>query len=435
MQIIEGIDMEPIGSDMYDLMVELFPICRSITGNGVRKSLEIIGRQIDLRVVEVPSGTQVFDWTIPKEWNINDAYVKNAAGEKIIDFQKSNLHILNYSTPVRKKVGLDELKQHLFTIPEHPEWIPYRTSYYKENWGFCISHNQYRMLSEGEYDVVIDSSLEKGSLSYGEFFIEGRSREEVLISCHICHPSLCNDNLSGIALSTLLAKTLSSAPTFYSYRFLFIPGTIGSITWLAGNTQAVKNIKHGLIVSCVGDEGKFIYKKTRRGDTEIDRVVIHLLKNFQEQHEIIDFFPYGYDERQYCSPGFNLPVGCLSRSTHGRYPEYHTSGDNFDIVTTANLITSFSLYRSVVAVLESNTVYVNKNPYCEPQLGKRGLYDEIGARSGHASDQMAMLWLLNFSDGHHSLLDISEKSGINFYSLHQIAQILCDYDLLEPYRA
>jgi len=419
------------GRRMKALMRDLYPICRSITGNGVRQTLKILQEEIPLTVHEVPSGRQVFDWTVPKEWNLIDAYVKDSSGQKIIDVNNSNLHILNYSIPVKKKVSLSELKSHLFTLPEHPAWIPYRTSYYNENWGFCISHDQFESLQEDTYDVVIDTTLENGSLTYGEFFLPGETSDEVLISTHICHPSLCNDNLSGVVLATFLAKHLSQLSLRYSYRFLFMPGTIGAITWLARNASRAACIKHGLIVNCVGDAGKFIYKRTRQGHAEIDQAAINALSHSGNEFEVLDFSPYGYDERQFCSPGFNLPVGCLSRSTHGRYPQYHTSADNFDLVKAIHLGASLRIYLSVVDRIENNRTLKRTNPFCEPQLGKRGLYDKIGARSGSRQDHMAMLWVLNLADGEHSLLDMSNKSGIDFSILNIVAETLCESNLIE----
>jgi aminopeptidase-like protein len=425
-----SISPEEVGREMYQLIEELYPICRSITGNGFRQTMEILRRHILLQVREVPSGTKVFDWTVPKEWNIRDAYVKDSKGERIIDFRKSNLHVVSYSFPVKKKVSLAELKEHLFTLPDHPDWIPYRTSYYKEEWGFCLSHKQFLALKDEEYDVCIEASLKEGHLTYGEYFLEGQTEEEVLISCHACHPSLCNDNLSGIALATFLAKYLEPLSLRYSYRFLFIPGTIGSITWLALNEERAFRIMHGLVVACVGDAGKMTYKKTRQGDAEIDKAVIHVLRESGKAYEVIDFFPYGYDERQYCSPGFNLPVGCLMRTPHGRYPEYHTSADSLDFLRQECLEDSFSNYLSVLTVLEGNKRYMNQNPKCEPQLGKRGLYGAIGGQKINMTDQMAMLWVLNLSDGYHSLLDIAEKSGLKFELIQTAAEVLTSHGLL-----
>ncbi|MGH7146323.1 MAG: DUF4910 domain-containing protein [Nitrospiraceae bacterium] len=418
-----------LGREMHELVRELYPICRSITGDGVRETLRWVGKHIPLSVHEVPSGTQVFDWTVPKEWNIIDAYVKNGSGEKIIDFKQSNLHVLSYSTPVCKTVTLAELREHLFSLPEHPDWIPYRTSYYKENWGFCIAHEQAEALEDGLYEVCIDSSLENGHLTYGEYYLPGETSDEVLITCHVCHPSLANDNLSGIAVATFLAKHLSLARTRYSYRFLFIPGTIGSITWLARNEAGVGRIKHGLTVACVGDAGTLTYKKSRRGDAEIDRAVIHVLQHSGKEYEILDFTPYGYDERQFCSPGFNLPVGCFMRTPHGRYPEYHTSADNLDLVKPEALAQSLESLRDVLMVLEHNRVCVNQNPKCEPQLGKRGLYRATGGPEA-ARHELALLWVLNLSDGDHSLLDIAERSGLDFQVVQGAADVLCQHHLL-----
>ena len=423
-------NMTEIGNEMHELMRELYPICRSITGDGVRQTLNILKKDIPLSVHEVASGTKVFDWTVPREWNIKDAYVKNSKGEKIIDFKKSNLHVLNYSVPVHKKVSLEELKEHLFTLPEHPDWIPYRTSYYSENWGFCLSHNESMRLEQDIYEVCIKSSLTDGHLTYGEYYIQGQNSDEVLISTHICHPSLCSDNLAGIVLAASLAKYLSSASLRYSYRFLFIPGTIGSITWLCLNEPKVPKIKHGLVVACVGDSGKFTYKKTRQQDAGIDIIAAHVLKDSGNDFEIIDFFPYGYDERQYCSPGFDLPVGCLMRTPHGQFPEYHTSADNLDFVKPENLAGSYSMYLAVLKRLENNKKYVNQNPKCEPQLGKRGLYDTLYGQDNSKTLQLAMLWVLNLSDGKHTIMDISERAGLEFDLIKKAVDALAEHNLL-----
>ncbi len=416
-------------------MSDLYPICRSITGDGFRESLRILGREIPLEMREVPTGTRVFDWTVPKEWNIRDAYVKDAKGRRVIDFQRSNLHVVNYSVPINRKMSLGELKEHLFSLPDHPDWIPYRTSYYKETWGFCVSHRTLQALEDDEYEVCIDSSLEDGHLTYGEYYLKGRVDDEVLISCHCCHPSLCNDNLSGMALATFLAKFLGRLSTRYSYRFLFIPGTIGSITWLSLNESEVSKIKHGLVVACVGDAGKSTYKKSRRGDAEIDRAVAHVLQHSGQDYEIQEFSPYGYDERQYCSPGFNLPVGSLTRTPHGRYPEYHTSADDLNFVQPAYLADSFSKYLAVINVLENNGRFLNTNPKCEPQLGKRGLYSTFGGRKDTDLYELALLWVLNLSDGQSTLLDIAERSGLAFSAIRDAANALVQHDLLVEIQA
>ncbi len=429
-QLITTLAPAEVGDEIYRLISELYPICRSITGNGFRDTLRLIQKHIPVAIHEVPSGTHVFDWTVPKEWNIHDAYVKNARGEKVIDFNRSNLHVVGYSVPVRRIVSLAELKRHLVTLPDHPDWIPYRTSYYKEDWGFCLTYNQFVALEDEEYEVVIDSSLENGHLTYGEYYIPGERSQEILISCHACHPSLCNDNLSGIGLSTLLAKHVSDAALRYSYRFLFIPGTIGSITWLCLNEAQVAKIKHGLVVACVGDPGRSTYKKSRRGDAEIDKAVIYVLKHSGKDYEIMDFSPYGYDERQFCSPAFNLPVGSLSRTPHARYPQYHTSADDLDFVQPQYLADSFSKYLSVLTVLEGNGTYISKNPKCEPQLGKRGLYRAVGGRLDAASRELAMLWVLNLCDGTHTLLDIAERSGFEFGVIRAMADLLVEHNLI-----
>jgi aminopeptidase-like protein len=421
-----------IGTQMHSLIKRLYPICRSITGNGVRETLAILREQIPLEVYEVPTGTQVFDWTVPREWNIRDAWIKNAAGDRLVDFQKLNLHVVSYSTPVQRRMKFAELRDHLFTVPDHADWVPYRTSYYKETWGFCLSANtlaQFR--HEEEYEVCIDASLTNGHLTFGELLIPGEEAKEVLISCHTCHPSLANDNLSGIALAVELARHLAEAPNRrYSYRFLFIPGTIGSITWLARNEDVIGRVSHGLVLTCVGDAGAITYKRSRRGDTEIDRAFIHVLKYSGDPHKVIDFFPYGYDERQYCSPGFNMPVGCLMRSQHGQFPEYHTSADNLEFVRAEALADSFVKCCTVIDVLEHNRTYINQNPKCEPNLGKRGLYKGLGSGEEGRQLELALLWVLNLSDGAHTLLEIAERASLPFAVIKGAAAALCATDLL-----
>ncbi|NJM64431.1 MAG: DUF4910 domain-containing protein [Acaryochloris sp. RU_4_1] len=428
---LEMDDSNSPGLEMYQLISELYPICRSITGDGVRKTLQIVQHHIPLETYEVPTGTAVYDWLVPKEWNIHDAYVKDQNGHKVIDFQSSNLHILNYSIPIHKTVPLAELKQHLFTLPDYPDWIPYRTSYYEETWGFCLTHHTLQDLTEGDYEVYIDSSLKEGHLTYSEYFIPGSTPDEVLFSCHTCHPSLCNDNLSGIALATYLAKNLSSRSSLrYSYRFIFIPGTIGSITWLSRNEDRIHHIKHGLVIAGVGNSGSLTYKKSRRGNTEIDRAVTHVLQHSGDNYTVNDFSPYGYDERQYCSPGFNLPIGSLTRTPFGTYPEYHTSADNLEFVNQTYLADSFAKYLAIINLLEHNQTYLNTNPKCEPQLGTRGLYTTLGGKQTTPDDRMAILWVLNLSDKRHTLLDISEQSGIEFYLICNAADALLRNNLL-----
>jgi aminopeptidase-like protein len=416
---------------MKGFIRQLYPICRSITGDGARQTLKMIGEKIPLEIHEVPTGTKVLDWEIPREWNIRDAWVKDNEGKKIIDFKKLNLHVLNYSTPVNKKMELEELRPHLFSMPEKPAWVPYRTSYYQDNWGFCISHEQLKSLKEGTYEVLIDSDLSKGSLSYGELFIPGRSDKEVLISTHICHPSLCNDNLSGIAVCTLLAEELLNRKLNYSCRFLFIPGTIGAITWLALNREKLGNIKYGLVTALLGIDDVYTYKRSRQGNAMIDRIMEHVFSKLDGVRKINDFIPYGYDERQFCSPGFNLPVGNFSRVPYGEYPQYHTSADNQELISGKALSDSIDVLRKAVEYIEADIKYTNLLPEGEPQLGKRGLYDNTGGRNDSRQLQLAFLWILNYSDGNNSLADISMKSGIEPALLSEAAQMLLAKGMLK----
>lgn len=419
------------GEQIHQLIRDLFPICRSITGNGVRATLNILRQHIPIELHEVASGTPVFDWVVPKEWNIRDAYIKNSAGEKVVDFRQSNLHVLNYSVPINRQVPLDELRKHLHYLPDQPDWIPYRTSYYKEDWGFCLSYRQYQTMRESSYEVVIDATLEPGSLTYGEVYLPGESEEEVLISTHICHPSLGNDNLSSIGVLTFLIQELAQMKRHYSYRFIFIPGTIGAITWLAVNKDNVGRIKYGLVASLLGDTGVFHYKRSRRGNTETDRIAEYVLRRHNPNNRIIDFVPYGYDERQFCSPGFDLPMGSLTRTTYGEYPEYHTSADNLEFVKASSLEESLGVYMDVIKILETNKTYINLNPYCEPQLGKRGLYDLKGGDNQGKDFQMALLWVLSLSDGDHNLLEVAKRSGINFDTIRMAADRLEESGLLK----
>jgi aminopeptidase-like protein len=419
-----------IGDEMHRFAADLYPICRSITGDGTRQTLAMIQDRIPLETFEVATGTAVFDWIVPKEWNVRDAYIKGPDGEKVVDFNKCNLHVVNYSAPVRARMPLKALKPRLFSIPEKPDWIPYRTSYYKEDWGFCLSHHQMLALQDGEYEVCIDSTLKDGHLSYGECYLPGQLSDEILISCHICHPSLANDNLSGLTVAAFLAQFLAGRDLRYSYRFLFIPGTIGAITWLARNREAAGRVRHGLVLTCIGDDGKFHYKKSRQGNAEIDRVAAHVLHHYGQSAEILEFSPYGYDERQYCSPGFNLPVGCLMRSVWGTFPEYHTSADNLNFIKPKQLMESLHICTVILDILEGNRRYRNLNPYGEPQLGRRGLYRSTGG-DAIESEINARLWVLNLSDGEHSLLDIAERSGQPFSAINQAAQTLREGHLLE----
>ncbi|MFI7007522.1 DUF4910 domain-containing protein [Streptomyces sp. NPDC050145] len=416
--------MTGVGEEMHALVERMYPLCRSITGDGVRATLDIVGEHVPLTRHEVPTGTQVLDWTVPQEWNIRDAYVADATGKRVVDFAASSLHVLGYSVPVSTRMPLAELKEHLYTLPEHPKWVPYRTSYYKPEWGFCLAQETLDALPDGEYEVVIDSTLTDGHLSYAEHVVPGQVSDEVLVSCHVCHPSLANDNLAGIAVATFLARELAEREPYYTYRFVYAPGTIGAITWLARNRERVGRVKHGLVLACAGDPGSLTYKRSRRGDAEIDRVLRHVLAASQRPHEIREFTPYGYDERQYCSPGFDLGVGSLTRTPYAGYPEYHTSADDLDFVSPAAMADTLAVCREAFAVLDRNRRFLNLSPYGEPQLGRRGLYDALGGRSDTKEAQMAMLWVLNLSDGEHDLLDVAERSGLPFATVADAADAL-----------
>tara|TARA_B100001540_G_C15810929_1_gene644475 strand:+ start:88 stop:1476 length:1389 start_codon:yes stop_codon:yes gene_type:complete len=453
-----------IGNEMYDLIENLYPICRSITGNGTRETLQIISKIIPITINEVKSGTNVFDWKIPKEWNIKDAYIKSPQGEKIIDFKKSNLHVLSYSIPIHKKISLKELKEHIFTQPDRPKDIPYRTSYYSEKWGFCMSHEQFLKLEGGDYEVLIDSELKTGSLTYGEYYFKGNSNQEILFSCYICHPSLCNDSLSGVVTAVQLAKfieTLKQKPN-YSYRILFIPETIGSITWLSQNQEKIKNIKQGLVITCTGDKGKINYKKTRNGNSEIDKTVVDILKNSDQDFSVHDFFPFGSDERQYCSPGIELDMGCLTRTAFGDFPEYHTSSDDLTCVHPSHLANTLKIITQIIKSLEKNYDKFSHNEKtnnkikkttsedpvfislvkCEPQLGKRNLYHDLGGpklkpfhgrgtKDATKIKEKALMWVLAFSDGKNSIKDIEIQSNIDSEILLESANLLCEKKLLK----
>jgi aminopeptidase-like protein len=420
-----------LGEQMHALVERLYPLCRSITGDGVRATLDVLAESIPLTVHEIPTGTQVLDWTVPKEWNIRDAYVADRTGRRVIEFAKSNLHVVGYSVPVRTRMNLAAIREHLYTLPDQPDLVPYRTSYYKETWGFCVSQKTLDSLSEGDYEVVIDSTLADGSLTYAEHVVPGQVSDEVLVSCHVCHPSLANDNLAALAVAVELAKRLAATQPHYTYRFLFAPGTIGSIAFLAQAADRVGRIKHGLVLACAGDSGSLTYKRSRRGGAEIDQVAGLVLTSSGRPHKIIDFSPYGYDERQFCSPGFNLSVGCLTRTPYAAYPEYHTSGDNLDFVLPSAMSDTLETVWEIFRVLERNRSYVNLSPYGEPQLGSRGLYDSLGGRSDTKQAQLAMLWVLNLSDGEHTLVQIAERAGLPFDAIAAAADALHDAGLLK----
>jgi aminopeptidase-like protein len=423
-------DQGAIGIEAYELMRRLFPLGRSLTGGGVRATFDVLGEHVPLERTKIASGTQIFDWMVPDEWNISDAYVATPDGVRVIDFHRSSLHVVSYSEPVRARMSLEALRERLHSLPDQPDLVPYRTSYYHRTWGFCLSHRQLLELRPGEYDVVIDSTLEPGHLTYGEVRLEGTSEQEVLISTYVCHPSLANDNLSGIAVATMLAKQLSQRQLRHTYRFVFAPGTIGPLAWLHENRDGLRRIKYGLAISCIGDAGGLTYKRCRRGDSEVDRAVGLVLRDSGTAHRILEWEPWGGDERQFCAPGFDLPVGCLMRTPHGEFHGYHTSADSLERIRPESLAESVRVCLDVIEVLETNETYVNLSPYGEPQLGRRGLYRSSGGAVESPDDERALLWVLNLSDGRSSLLDIAARSGLTYAVILRAAERLEQAGLL-----
>ena len=430
--LADGLDPAALGPELMQRVRELFPLDRSITGDGLRSSLRLLQRIAPLELHEVPTGTQVLDWTVPREWNVRSARLTAPDGRVVADVARLNLHLLGYSVPFRGTVSREALEPHLYSLPEQPELVPYRTSYYKEAWGFCLSHRLRQSLPPGDYQVEIDTRLEDGALTYGEAFVPGSEESEVLISTHCCHPSLANDNCAGMVMCATLARMLAPLHPRHGYRFLFVPGTIGAIAWLARNESRTTRVAHGLVAACVADAGQLTYKRSRRGSADIDRAAALVLGASGQPHALRDFSPYGYDERQYCSPGFDLPVGSLTRTPYGEYPEYHTSGDDLSFVRPEALVDTLRRYLEIFEVLEGNRVWQNTAPKGEPQLGKRGLYGSVGGRSHAQARQMAMLWVLNLSDGRHSLLDVAERSRVPFPELRRAASDLAAAGLLVP---
>jgi aminopeptidase-like protein len=418
------------GERMHALARQLFPICRSITGEGLRATLRQLREQVPLVVHEVPTGTRLFDWEVPREWSIRGARIESIGGDVIVDFARSNLHLVNYSRPIDAAIAREELARHVHTLPAQPELIPYRTAYHADTWGFCLPHKLWEQMKDPHYRVVVDSRLEPGALSYGELVLPGREPAEFLFSVHCCHPSLANDNLSGIAVATELARNLMGCASRLTYRFLFVPATIGPLAWLARNEALVPRVGHGLVLSCVGDRGSFHYKQSRRGNAAIDRAVAHVLAARQAPHRILPFSPTGYDERQYCSPAFDMPVGCFMRSPNGTFPEYHTSADDLDFIAAAALEESLGVLLELVQLVEADVVYLRRDGRGEPQLGRRGLYAALGGQPGQAEAQTALLWVLNFADGRHSLLDIAERSGLPFGLIASAADRALAADLI-----
>jgi aminopeptidase-like protein len=411
-------------------MERLFPLCRSLTGDGVRSTFDVLEEHIPIRRVDLPSGTRVFDWVVPDEWNVREAYVVAPDGRRVVDIERSSLHLVSYSEPVRATMPLERLRERLHTLPDKPNVVPYRTSYYDRTWGFCLSHDELCALEPGDYEVVIDSTLEPGRLTYAELTIEGEGDDEVLFSTYVCHPSLANDNLSGIAVATMLARELVDRPLRHTYRFLFAPGTIGPLAWLHENRDRLDRVRHGLTLSCIGDGGSLTYKRSRRGDADVDRAMEIVLRDSGQPHRILPWEPWGGDERQFCSPGFDLPVGSLMRTPHGEFDGYHTSADSLDRISPDSLEGAVRTALELVDVLETNRRCVNLSPHGEPQLGRRGLYRSAGGAVASPDDERALLWVLNQSDGSASLLDVAQASGLPYPVISRAAARLEDAGLL-----
>ena len=418
------------GEAMYKLCEELWPITRSITGEGVRDTLRVIQRELqNFKIHEIPTGTKVFDWEVPREWNVNEAYIENESGERIVDFKDHNLHLMGYSVPVDEIISLEELQSHLYSLEEQPKAIPYVTSYYSENWGFCLTHERRATLQAGNYHVVIDSTLKSGSMTYGEYIVPGESKEEIFFSTYICHPSMANNELSGPAVAVELAKWLSKRKNRYTYRFIFIPETIGSIAYLSRHLQEMQqNIIAGFVLTCVGDDGPYSYLASRYGDTLADKVAKNVLKFMHPDYLSYSYLERGSDERQYCSPGIDLPVVSIMRSKYATYPEYHTSLDDLTFISPEGLQGAFEVYRKCIEVLEQNNIY-KVTCLCEPQLGKRGLYPSTSTKS--SNDKVYnLLNLIAYADGTNDLIDISNIIKTPLWELDSIISELIDSGLL-----
>ncbi len=423
-----------VSAELYRLIELMYPICRSLTGAGVRETLALLEQELglELEVTEVPTGTEIFDWHVPQEWVIRDAYVADLGGARVIDFAASNLHVVGYSVPVDRRMTRAELDQHLHSRADLPDAVPYRTAYHADTWGFCVADNIRAAMTDAEYDVVIDSDRIDGAMTIAEARVVGSTDHEVLLSCNTCHPSVANDGVSGIALTALLARELARSKPRFTYRFLFSPGTLGPLAWLARNEATLDSLRHGLVVSCVGDAGPLTYKRSRRDVSGTDRVVQHVLEESVPGHRLQPFVPWGGDERQFCSPGFDLPVGCLSRTPHGEYPEYHTSADDLGLISHQALAKSWDAYLAVLRAFDANLIYERTNPKGEPQLGRRGLYRHVSAGLPGDSERLerARLWVLNLADGGHDVIDIARRSQLPWTLIASAAAELHEAGLL-----
>jgi aminopeptidase-like protein len=432
--LTDGFDAAAAGAEAYELAVGLFPVPRSLTGDGVRETLRMVSELVPLELTEVATGTPLFDWRAPPEWNLEAAWISDSSGRRLVDARESPLHVVGYSHSVRTRLLGSDLRERLHSIPEHPDWIPYRTAYWADTWGFCVTERQReRILPEEEYDVVIQARLEDGHLTYGEALLAGESDEEVLLTTYVCHPSLANDNVSGIAALAVIGRWLAKRPLRRSYRLLFSPGTLGPLAWLSRNSTRVHRVSAGFLVACVGDSGPVRYKRSRRGAAGVDRAAVHVLTTTRPDALVEEFVPWGGDERQFCSPGFDLPFGALTRTPHGLFPEYHSSADDLDLISSASLGDSVSAALEILDVLERDRSPRSRHPYGEPQLGRRGLYSPIsaGAPSEGEAFQRALMWVLNQADGSRSLLEVAERAAVPFALVADAAAALVDAGLIE----
>jgi aminopeptidase-like protein len=421
------------GVGMHALMAELFPICRSLTGPGLRQTLARLAEIVPYTLNEISSGTQCFDWTVPPEWSIRDAWVENSAGERVIDFRVNNLHVVGYSEPVDQILPLSELRKHLHTLPELPNAIPYVTSYYSRYWGFCLSQENLDRLVDGEYRAVVDATLDgNGSMTYADLLIPGSSSEEILLSTYACHPSMANNELSGPVLTTWLAQYIMALPERrYSFRIVIVPETIGSIAYISRHLETLqKNVVAGYVVTCVGGPDQATFLESRTGDTLADRAALHILNSLDEPFKHWTYARRASDERQYCSPVVELPVASVMRSKYHDYPEYHTSLDDLNFVRPEHLQASYDLYVDIIQTLETNRRYKTTVP-CEPQLGPRGLYPNLGDRTHQEADLHERMALLAYADGQTDLIDIAERNGTTVPRLAPHVQVLMDHGLLE----
>jgi aminopeptidase-like protein len=424
--------IETVGRKMHSWATDLFPICRSITGPGVRKTLKYIQKLIpELKIYSVPSGKLAFDWIVPDEWTIRDAFIDDSAGTKLVDFKKNNLHIVGYSEPVDLWLTLEELKQHLHSLPDQPDAIPYVTSYYSKNWGFCLTHEQLQSLVPGRYHVVIDAELKPGVLNYGELILQGELDQEIFLSTYICHPSMANNELSGPVVTTALSQWLKTlTDRKYTYRIVFIPETIGSIVYLSQNIKYLKEkVIAGFNITCVGDDLCFSYLPSRNGNTLSDLVALHVLKHTDPDFIRYTWLDRGSDERQYCAPGVDLPIASIMRSKYGEYPEYHTSLDNLELVTPTGLQGGYDALRKAIEIIEKND-HLKSTVLGEPQLGKRGIYPTLSTKDS-GKQVRSMMNMLSYCDGNKSLLEIAELIDEPFWGLTTIADQLIENDLLQ----